>query len=313
MKLRTEIQIPSSPNKIDHSQKVYFTGSCFSENIAGKFKYFGFNVLSNSHGIIYNPVSIENSIIDLTTNKPYIHEDLHQYNGKYFSYAHHGVFSDQDPEQVLSNINETIALHKEHLGSASFVFITFGTAWVYTESLENILVANCHKIPGSHFKKRLLSQSEIGSSIQTMIARIRAVNSSAKIVFTVSPVKHLKDGFNENHLSKALLHVCIHSYLDENVLYFPAYEIMNDDLRDYRFWKDDMMHPNELAIEYIWEKFAETYFSSETIHIMNEVKQYQQFASHRPLSNNSTEIAELEEKKKTKLKEIRNKYPQLIL
>jgi hypothetical protein len=313
MKLRTEIQISPSSVKIDHFQKLYFTGSCFSENIADKFKYFGFDVLANSHGIIYNPVSIENSILDLTIDKPYEHADLNQYNGKYFSYAHHGIFSNHDPEQVLSNINETISLHGEHLKKASFVFITFGTAWVYTELLENVLVANCHKIPGSHFKKRLLTESEIGSAIQTIINRIRTVNEDAEIVFTVSPVKHLKDGFIENQLSKSLLNVCIHTYLDENITYFPAYEIMNDDLRDYRFWKEDMMHPNDLAIEYIWQKFSEVYFSDRTLEIMKEVKQYRQLASHKPLSSNLNEISELEDKKKTKHVEIKNKYPQLIL
>jgi len=313
MKLRTEIQIPVSPVKINHSQKLYFSGSCFSENIAAKFSYFGFDALANSHGIIYNPVSIENCILDLTIDKPYELADLNHYNGKYFSYAHHGIFSNHDPEQVLSNINETILLHKEHLKQASFVFITFGTAWVYTESLENILVANCHKIPGSHFKKRLLTESEIGSAIQTIIARIRIVNAQAKIVFTVSPVKHLKDGFIENQLSKSLLNVCLHSYLDENVTYFPAYEIMNDDLRDYRFWKEDMLHPNELAIEYIWQKFSEVYFSKETLQIMKEVKQYRQLVSHRPLSTHPDEISTLENKKNAEYTQLKRKYPQLIL
>lgn len=313
MKLRTEILVPASLHKIDHFKKVYFSGSCFSENMADKFKYFGFDVLSNSHGIIYNPVSIENSIIDITTDKPYELNDLSEYNGKHFSFAHHGIFSDQNPQQVLSNINDTLTVHADHLKQSSFVFVTFGTAWVYTELQDNVLVANCHKIPGSHFKKRLLSQSEIGDSIETILDRIKIVNPSAKVIFTISPVKHLKDGFEENQLSKSLLNVSIHSYLDENVRYFPAYEIMNDDLRDYRFWKEDMMHPNELAIEYIWEKFCETYFTKETMEVMNEVKQYQQLAAHRPLTPNTEEIKKLDEKKESKLKEIKSKYPHLNL
>jgi len=308
-----EIPIPTSSNKIDHSQKVYFTGSCFSENVANKFKYFGFDLLSNSHGIIYNPVSISECFFDLMNPGSYQEKDLSFHNDNYFSYAHHGCFDGKESSEVIKNINVSLQLHASFIKAAQVVFITLGTAWVYVQREINRIVANCHKVPAEFFKKRLLTVDDIENNLEKMIDRIHFLNPAAQIVFTLSPVKHLKDGFVENQLSKSRLHVAIHNFLSKNVSYFPSYEIMNDDLRDYRFWKEDMMHPNELAIEYIWQKFSETYFSKETMEVMKEVKQYQQLASHRPLSPNLGEIKDFDEKKKAKLIEIKNKYPQLIL
>lgn len=311
MKLRTEIKIPTSEKKIDHHQKIYFSGSCFSENIATKFSYFGFDVLVNSHGIIYNPVSIRESFYDLVGRYTYDEDDLIFDSGRYFSYSHHSSYNGKRVQHVIGNINDTIQLHSAFLEDASFVFITIGTAWVYTEENDSIIVANCHKMPASKFEKRLLSKMEIDEALEKMVDRIHAMNPNAHIVFTLSPVKHLKDGFVENQQSKSLLHVAIQECLGENISYFPAYEIMNDDLRDYRFWKEDMIHPNELAINYIWEKFCETYFNSETLKIMDEVKQVRQFSSHRSLSSDKKEIQKLKEDKQKRINELQTKYPQL--
>lgn len=313
MKLRTEIKVPGSVSKIDHSQKIYFTGSCFSENIASKFGYYGFDVLSNSHGIIYNPFSLGESFFDLMNPGSYTEKELCFCNGRYFSYAHHGSFNSKEPDKVLESINDTMHQHAGFLRTAKIVFITLGTAWIYFEKEKGIIVANCHKMPEPLFQKRLLTADEIDNNIEKMIDRVHFMNPEAQIVFTLSPVKHLKDGFVENQLSKSLLHAGIHNWLTENVTYFPAYEIMNDDLRDYRFWKEDMVHPNDLAIDYIWEKFCETYFAKETLGLMEEVKNVRQFLAHRPLSNDSTEIEKLKSQQENKKNELKNKYPQLIL
>lgn len=313
MKLRTEIKISSAVAKIDHSQKIYFTGSCFSESIASKFGYFGFDVLSNSHGIVYNPFSISESFFDLMNPGSYTEKELSNHDGKYFSYAHHGSFASKDPKGLVDNMNGTIQRHANFLKTAKFIFITLGTAWVYVEKEKGTIVANCHKMPEQLFHKRLLTSAEIDHHIEQMIDRILFMNPEAHIVFTLSPVKHLKDGFVENQLSKSLLHTCIHNWVTGNVTYFPAYEIMNDDLRDYRFWKEDMVHPNEMAIDYIWEKFSETYFTKETMGLMEEVKNVRQFCSHRSLSNDVNEVEKLKTEQERKLGDLKTKYPQLIL
>ena len=313
MKLKTDIHITPSQKKIDHYHKIYFSGSCFSENMASRFSYYGFDVLVNSHGIIYNPVSIRESFYDLAGRYTYDEDDLIFDNGRYFSYSHHSSYDGKKVQHVIGNINDTIELHSAFLKDTAFVFITIGTAWVYTEGNDAAIVANCHKMPGTTFEKRLLSKPEIDEALEKIINRIHGMNSNAEIVFTLSPVKHLKDGFVENQLSKSMLHIAIQECLGNNVSYFPAYEIMNDDLRDYRFWKEDMLHPNELAIEYIWERFCETYFSDDTLGIMNEVKKIRQFSSHRPLTTNELEIEKLQKEKQERIKALNKKYPQLIL
>lgn len=313
MKLKTDIDIPISKNKINHFQKIYFMGSCFSEDIAYKFNYYGFNILSNSHGIIYNPVAINKCFSDIAIKQLYDTSNLFFNNGIYLSYAHHGCFSGSNPIQVIKNINETICTHHHFLTATHFVFITLGSSWVYTQNETEIIVANCHKIPSNNFKKRLLTGSEIDAALKEIIAKIHALNANTHIVFTLSPVKHLKDGFVENQLSKSLLHVAIQQVIAERVTYFPAYEIMNDDLRDYRFWKEDMVHPNSIAIEYIWERFCETYFMDDTLQLMKEVKKTRQFNAHKPLTDNRNEINKLNAEKQKRIDEMKAKYPQLIL
>lgn len=313
MKLRTEIQIPSSQHKIDHYQKIYFTGSCFSEHISTKFKYHGFNVLSNSHGIIYNPISIEKSINDLLEVKQYSPSSLIKNGQDYCSLYHHGMFDGANANDVIQRLNTNIVTHSDFFKDSAFIFISLGTSWVYEWKETKEIVANCHKIPSNRFNKRILTIDEVTISIHKTIANIRVFNPTAKIVFTLSPVKHLKDGFVENQLSKSILHLAIQNCLQENVNYFPAYEIMNDDLRDYRFWGADMTHPNELAIDYIWEKFWETYFTKETTELMIEVKKLKQFLAHRPLSSDKDDLKKFEEDQKTKKEELKLKYPQLIL
>jgi hypothetical protein len=312
VELRTEIQIPVSPFKIDHPQSIYLTGSCFSENILEKFSYYGFNALANSHGIIYNPVSIYESLHDLLHSKTYQLEDLQLNEGKYFSFNHHGGFSSDDSTLVLDQINKNITIHGAFVKQATVIFVTLGTAWVYLNEKQKP-VANCHKLPSARFEKDLLSSQQIEEAIAGIITQIGKINKNAEIVFTVSPVKHLKDGFVPNQLSKSLLHTAIQKYVSEKVHYFPAYEIMNDDLRDYRFWKEDMIHPNGIAIDYIWEKLSKTYFNPTTLQIMDEVKKLRQFLDHRTLSNDLVKIDQLKQEKEKKKQELLKKYPQLKL
>jgi len=310
MKLRTEIFIPESEKKITHHDKTYFSGSCFSENIASKMKYYGFDVLSNSHGILFNPVSIKHGFMDLVLQKTYRTTDLRTANDIYFSYAHHGSFNSNQPEKILEKINGSITEHAAHFFESKFVIITLGSSWVY-ETIENKrIAANCHKQPSSFFNKRLLSLEEITDSLQATIELIGSV-TKAEIIFTLSPVKHLKDGFIENQHSKSLLHIAIQKALKTGVSYFPAYEIMMDDLRDYRFWSEDMVHPNELAINYIWEKFSGIYFDENTNNIMKDVNSFRQLTNHRSLSSDPKEIEDLKIRKEKAFQKITNKYPHI--
>jgi len=313
MELRTEIHIPVSPFKIDHQQKIYLTGSCFSENMLAKFRYFGFNALANSHGIIYNPVSLNECFYDLQEGYEYGIDELFFEQGKYFSYLHHGSFSGSDAKEVVKKINFNIQQHRKLIAEASCIFITLGSAWVYIEKEKEIIVANCHKMPSTRFEKRLLTGQEIDRALEAMIASVQAMNPLAQIIFTLSPVKHLKDGFVENQLSKSLLHVSIQQCLGGNISYFPAYEIMNDDLRDYRYWKEDMMHPNQLAIDYIWRKICFTYFEPATLKILDEVKKTRLFMDHRAVSDDEHQIKQLNIEKEKKKQELLNKYPYLTL
>jgi len=244
-------------------------------------KYYGFDVLSNSHGILFNPVSIKHGFMDLVLQKTYRTTDLRTANAIYFSYAHHGSFNSNQPEKILEKINGSIIEHAAHLFESKFVIITLGSSWVY-ETIENKrIAANCHKQPSSVFNKRLLSLEEITDSLQATIELIGSV-TEAEIIFTLSPVKHLKDGFIENQHSKSLLHIAIQKALTTGISYFPAYEIMMDDLRDYRFYKADMIHPSRVAEEYIWQKFAERYFDEELTTFLRKWEEIQSALAHKP-------------------------------
>jgi hypothetical protein len=313
MKLRTEIKIPPSPIQISHGDPLYFMGSCFSENMVNQCRYYGFNALASSHGIIYNPVSIQNSLADLAAGKIYTQDDLEFYQGNYFSYHHHGSYQSSAVDELLELINKNITLHRDFLTRAKLVFITLGTAWVYVEKHKNKVVANCHKLPGTYFNKVSLTLSQLEESLKGIGRSVQQLNPAARVVFTVSPVKHLADGFVENQYSKSLLHVAVQQQCSGGTHYFPAYEIMVDDLRDYRFWKEDMIHPGPLAIEYIWNKMAEVYLTAETREVMAEVKKFRQFESHRALTQDEKKIAWLRAEKEKMQADLLQKFPQLIL
>lgn len=313
MKLRTEIPAPEYAFHIQHQTPVYFAGSCFSENIANKLSYYGFHIESNSHGIIYNPISLKNALYDVIINRKYISSDLIEFSGNWLSLSHHGKYSGADANEVLQGINTHIQLHHEFLKSSGVIFITLGTSWVYEYIDNGKIVANCHKIPGNRFKKRILQPDEIHEALMKMIDEIHQFSPSLQIVFTLSPVKHIKDGFVENMHSKSLLHAAIQQVIKPHVHYFPAYEYMLDDLRDYRFWETDMVHPNALAIDYIFEKFSASLFSEKTREIMMEVKSFRQFDGHRALTNNPEEVKNQEEEKIIKRKTLLDKYPFIKL
>ncbi|MEN8125334.1 MAG: GSCFA domain-containing protein [Bacteroidota bacterium] len=310
MKFRTEINIPKQNDQITYNSEIVLFGSCFTENIEKHFKYYQFKNNTNSHGILFHPIAIENSINDCTQNRNYKEKDLYHFNELWMSFSHHTKFSDENNRVVLKNINKQIRQTNLALTKASHILITLGTSWVYRFENSDELVANCHKIPQKYFKKELLSVSQIIRSLENSIAKINSVNPNTVILFTVSPVRHLKDGFAENNLSKSHLISAIHRVIDnKQIFYFPSYEIMMDDLRDYRFYKSDMLHPNEIAMEYIWEKFKNTWIDERSFQLMDEIESIQKSLQHKPFQRSSKKYLEFLSKLEHKIKILIDKYP----
>lgn len=264
-------------------------GSCFTENIGNKMVDLKLPALVNPFGVLYNPVSVRQSLEIILDKRNFEAKDLGFFNDQWFSFYHDTEFSNPDKQECLNTINKRLDYAREHLKSAEYLIITFGTAWVYEYIESGKVVSNCHKIPAKEFNRFKLGVEDIFVQWAKLLNRMEDYNPDLKIIFTVSPVRHWKDGAVQNQLSKSTLILAIQQLLKifDNIEYFPAYEIMMDDLRDYRFYADDMLHPSKVAIDYIWEQFSETYFNKETAQIIKEVNKIILAENHRPLNPNT--------------------------
>ena len=288
---RTTFDIQQNKNKIDYGSKILSLGSCFSENIGEKLTYYKFNAVINPFGILYNPESIANSIDFILKNKQFTESDLFEHKGVWNSFYHHSRFSDTDKNNCLKNINNSINIAAIHLKETQFLLITFGTSWVYEYKQNGEIVSNCHKVSSKEFNRIKLTANQIVERYKTIIKTLQNNNPNINIAFTVSPIRHLKDGAAQNQLSKATLITAIHELVNQfkNVSYFPSYEIMMDDLRDYRFYNDDMTHPSPIAINYIWDKFKDTYIQPNSDSLMQDIDKINQALQHRPFQSESEE------------------------
>ncbi len=286
---RTIVKIPPSPFKLSYYTPSMFIGSCFTESVGSKLNDYKFPVDINPFGVIYNPSSVSKSLELLIEKKEFTKDDLYFFNGKWLSFFHHSSFSDKDPEQCLSRINAKITESREFLQKAGFLFITFGTAWVFEWKESGETVSNCHKISALKFNRKLLTVEDILEKYETLIPKLLHFNPQLKIIFTVSPIRHWKDGAEGNQVSKAILLLSVHQLLKkfQSISYFPAYEIIMDDLRDYRFYSDDMIHLNSVAIDYIWERFCETYLDKEASGIMKNIDPVLSAIGHKPFEPDS--------------------------
>ena len=272
MDFLTKIPIQSQPyNQIDYNSKILLFGSCFVENIGEKLKYFKFQNTINPFGIMFHPEAIETLISNAINEKIYTKKDIFFHNERWHCFDAHSLLSNTTDEQLLLDLNENIKLIIKKIQESTHIIITLGTAWVYRHIESKQIVANCHKVPQKQFQKEILTVEEITSSLENIERQIRSVNPNVQFIYTVSPVRHLKDGFIENTQSKSHLITAIHQNISTNSTYFPSYEIMMDELRDYRFYKEDMIHPNKTAINYIWKKFQQVWIAEETSIIMDEV------------------------------------------
>jgi hypothetical protein len=288
MKFRTEVEIQKSSYAISQQQKLLVMGSCFSENIGNKLRSLKFQVDLNPFGVIFNPASIAQGMDILLEKRTISDEDLFFNHDCWNSFMHHSRFSKASKEDTLVAINSQILQSSEKLHQTDYFIFTFGTAWIYMHKDKKMTVANCHKLPANVFERKLLSVEEIIFTYKALMQKILQRKPNANFIYTISPVRHLKDTAHGNQLSKSILHLAVHELLKEkNTGYFPAYEIMLDELRDYRFYDDDMVHPSALAIDYIFEKFADTYFSKDTIDLNEKINEVRLACQHRPVNPKS--------------------------
>ena len=319
MKLQTSISLSKqSKNQIGYHSNLLLLGSCFVENIGNKLSYFKFNNLLNPFGILFHPKAIEVLVSNAINKKEYSEKDIFLYNEQWHCYDAHSKMNNPSKDSLIQELNNQIQLTQKHLASASHIVITLGTAWAYKHKQTNKTVANCHKVPQKEFSKELFSIEDIHKSLENIVDLIRNINTNASIIFTVSPVRHIKDGFTENTVSKAHLISAIHQLINNQssiknnqLFYFPSYEIMMDELRDYRFYAEDMLHPNQTAIDYIWERFAGVWVSSNALKTMEEVEVIQKGLLHKPFNPNSEAHAKFLQQLKLKIELLQTNFPHL--
>jgi len=313
MNLYTEIDLKQDKAPLEHDSKLFLIGSCFSDNISRKLARGGIQHLSNPFGVVFNPYSILDQLKKLMNNEKVAEREIRFHDGVFKSLKHHSQFNSTDKQSLIEAIEKSSAGAYQMLEQANLVIITLGSSWVY-EHQELGIVANCHKIPQVEFKKRMLSLDELERILGQLLELLTKFNSSTRVVFTLSPVRHLKDGYKENARSKAVLLEAIHRRIDkEKVQYFPAFEVVMDQLRDYRFYEDDMLHPNSLAIDLIWEKFSKVYFSNDCRSLISEVNDFFSKKAHRTMFPESESARIFDEKLKEEEAALRSKIPYLTL
>ena len=311
MQFQTNISLkPQQHNQIDYDSKLLLLGSCFTENIGNKLAYFKFQNLVNPFGILFHPKAIENLVLNAINERLYTENDIFFHNERWHCFEAHSVLSATTKEALIESLNTAIASTNQQVKDSTHIIITLGTAWAYRFIETDTQVANCHKVLQKKFLKELLSVDEIRESLEAINSLIRSVNTNATVVFTVSPVRHLKDGFIENQQSKAHLISAIHQVTNGgNVSYFPSYEIMMDELRDYRFYKEDMLHPNKTAIDYIWERFSKVWISDKAFKNMQEVETIQKGLSHKPFNVNSEQHQTFLVNLESSISSLQSEYP----
>lgn len=313
MQFRTQIPVSKSSHPIGYNSKVVSLGSCFAVNISEKFQYFKFQTTTNPFGIIFNPVSIEKIVRRVAEKHFFTEKDIFFFNKRWHCFEVHSELSHPNREAFLSTLNELIDSTFQQITEATHIIITYGTSWVYREKEHNQVVANCHKIPQKQFDKELLSVAVNQDAIRNTAEAIRQLNPNANLTFTVSPVRHIKDGFVENQISKAHLISGLHAAISglSSADYFPSYEIMMDELRDYRFYAEDMLHPNQTAVDYIWKLFAEAYITAESFPTMTAIDNIQRSLKHRPFNADGAEHAKFLSQLQDKMKKIEAEFPHI--
>lgn len=312
MKLQTQIPLSPQKEQIDYNSKILLLGSCFVENIGEKLDYYKFQHAVNPFGIIFHPLAIASLIQRIVEQRLYTENDVFYRNERWHCFEVHSLMSSPSKEQLLRDLNGRLRSTCQWVKTSSCLVLTFGTAWGYVRDYK--VVANCHKVPQKEFDKILYTSDVIAKAIQSSIEQIRGMNPEVKIILTVSPVRHLKDGFIENQQSKANLITAVHQVVssEANTYYFPSYEIMMDELRDYRFYAEDMVHPNTLAVNYIWEKFKQVWIVPSVFDVMEKVCQIQKGLAHKPFNPESEEHQIFKKKLQHRIDKLQEQYPDMV-
>ena len=319
MEFRLEFDPKPFTEKMNYRHSIFLAGSCFTEQIGRNLAEHKFKTIDNPNGILFNPVSIAGALLNYIEPKIYQPEDLFFANELWGSWDHHTAFSHPDREVCLQKINDSQARAHAFLKSADWLILTLGSAFVYEaneqtpNATQGRVVANCHKVPADKFLKKRLSIEEVLSTLDGLLYRLRKLNPGLKIIFTVSPVRHLRDGFVENNRSKAVLLHCVHQLVDKfsDLHYFPAYELVLDDLRDYRFFAEDMVHPNYAATRYVWEKFVPAVMDTETRELMKQLQPISAALKHKAFHPQSAAHQRFLSATLEKLEELNIKFPGL--
>ena len=315
MNLRTTFPIDPSINKISYNTPVMFIGSCFASEIGSRLEEGKMKVLINPAGAVYNPVSVANTLDIIVENRIFTERDLHKYKGINLSFSHYSDFSSPDPVRILDRINTSTSKAHEFLKQSRFLFITFGTARIFRFNENNQIVSNCHKLPSSNFSREILSVEEIKTAWEILLSKLHSFNKDLRVIFTISPVRHWKDGPHGNIVSKSVLFLAVEELLGHNAVggYFPAYELLMDDLRDYRYYAEDMLHPSVTAIDYIWEAFSNCYLMDDTAALWKEVRGISKAMNHRFLTDSAEGRKEFADQMLKRISIIHEKNPDLNL
>lgn len=315
MQLTLPPNIPSLPEPIRHTDKLLLIGSCFTEHMSGRLSGHKFRVLQNPHGILFNPLSVAGSLDSYVSDKRYSLDDLFQLHGSWHSWDHHSRFSGMDPELTLAGINAAQAEAHRFIRGADWVLITLGSAFQYYLKAHGRPVANNHRAPAQWFEKQLLDTGLIIDALQAALDRLRALSPAVKVLFTISPVRHIRDGVVHNNRSKARLIEAVHTLCDRNSSchYFAAYELVIDILRDYRFYDIDFVHPNYLATEFVWEQFVTACVDPAAMPAMEQVKDILTARNHRPRFPGTEDHARFLASYADKTERLQRQFPYLDL
>lgn len=316
MNFRTEVGLPVGQIQIGYTHRLLLLGSCFADSIGSKLTENKFMVDVNPYGTLYNPISIAKALAEIEKGKVYVREDLYFYRGQWHSPMHHSVFSHEDPDVCLQRINERILKAREWLRQLDVAFITLGSSYYYTDRKSGLVVGNCHKRPDRDFiRKRMSDSDSLREVLKQIVATLTAFNPQVQVIFTVSPIRHLRDGLHANQVSKGLLLAALDednlSEFGNQVYYFPAYEILLDELRDYRFYADDMAHPSPLAVAYIWDCFVRSYLDASALSLLSEWQGVLRGLQHRPVRPASDEYKSFLKQLVLKIERLKEKYPNL--
>lgn len=312
MILQTEIKIQPLEQTIRYGDGLLFLGSCFADEVGALCRGLGFDAMVNPFGVLYNPASIAQSVERLDTGQAFEHDDVIVVGeGQYCTFSHNTAFWSDSETALLEQANRSLAEAHAHFMASKWVVISLGTSWVFKDKVNGKVVSNCHKLPANQFDRQFLSVEQSSQYLSEIVHR----HPEKQFVFTVSPLRHLKDGLHENQLSKAALLLAVDKVCMayDNAHYFPAYEILLDELRDYRFYKEDMVHPTEQAVRYIWERFADFAIDPKERPAMKAAAELKQMLQHRPLFPESEAFRKFEELKEKKIKTLQNDFPKVCI